>query len=112
MNMTQIGYPRTSTLSAICKIAIITVICLWSSLEAKTASGVTKIAVMLKPYAFCPHGRCRYVPVGLEFNTPLSYTGTEPATKVAQRFSYDAYEQARSKMEQLQSRGHDVARLR
>ena len=72
---------------------------------AKTASGVAVIAVMPKPYA-CPHGRCIY-PGGLEFNTPLSYTGTEPATKVAQRFSYDAYEQARSKMEQLQSRGHD-----
>ena len=76
---------------------------------AKTASGVAVIAVMPKPYA-CPHGRCIYCPGGLEFNTPLSYTGTEPATKVAQRFSYDAYEQARSKMEQLQSRGHDLGK--
>ena len=76
---------------------------------AKTASGVAVIAVMPKPYA-CPHGRCIYCPGGLEFNTPLSYTGTEPATKVAQRFSYDAYEQVRSKMEQLQSRGHDLGK--
>ena len=76
---------------------------------AKTASGVAVIAVMPKPYA-CPHGRCIYCPGGLEFNTPLSYTGTEPATKVAQRFGYDAYEQVRSKMEQLQSRGHDVGK--
>ena len=49
---------------------------------AKTASGVAVIAVMPKPYG-CPHGRCVYCPGGLEFNTPLSYIGTEPATKVA-----------------------------
>src|SRR3712207_7172458 len=66
---------------------------------AKTASGVAVIAVMPKPYE-CPHGRCVYCPGGLEFNTPLSYTGTEPATKVAQRFSYDPHEQVRSKMDQ------------
>lgn len=76
---------------------------------AKTASGVAVIAVMPKPYT-CPHGRCIYCPGGIEFNTPLSYTGTEPATKVAQRFSYDPYQQVRSKIEQLQSRGHDTGK--
>jgi elongator complex protein 3 len=76
---------------------------------AKTASGVAVIAVLPKPYA-CPHGRCIYCPGGIEFNTPLSYTGTEPATKVAQRFSYDPYQQVRSKMDQLQSRGHDTGK--
>src|SRR5215216_1833083 len=75
----------------------------------KTASGVAVIAVMPKPYA-CPHGKCIYCPGGIEFNTPLSYTGTEPATKVAQRFSYDPYQQVRSKMDQLQSRGHDTGK--
>jgi elongator complex protein 3 (tRNA carboxymethyluridine synthase) len=75
----------------------------------KTASGVAVIAVMPKPYG-CPHGRCIYCPGGIEFNTPLSYTGTEPATKVAQRFSYDPYQQVRSKMDQLQSRGHDIGK--
>jgi elongator complex protein 3 len=76
---------------------------------AKTASGVAVIAVMPKPYR-CPHGRCIYCPGGIEFNTPLSYTGTEPVTKIAQRFSYDPYQQVRSKMEQLQSRGHDTGK--
>jgi elongator complex protein 3 len=76
---------------------------------AKTASGVAVIAVMPKPYA-CPHGRCIYCPGGIEFNTPLSYTGSEPATKVAQRFSYDPYQQVRSKMQQLRSRGHDIGK--
>jgi elongator complex protein 3 len=76
---------------------------------AKTASGVAVIAVMPKPYR-CPHGRCIYCPGGIEFNTPLSYTGTEPATKIAQRFSYDPYQQVHSKIEQLQSRGHDTGK--
>ncbi|HEX6560488.1 MAG TPA: tRNA uridine(34) 5-carboxymethylaminomethyl modification radical SAM/GNAT enzyme Elp3, partial [Nitrososphaera sp.] len=74
---------------------------------AKTASGVAVIAVMPKPYE-CPHGKCIYCPGGIEFNTPLSYTGTEPSTKAAQKFQFDPYEQVSSKMKQLQSRGHDT----
>ena len=76
---------------------------------AKTASGIAVIAVMPKPYE-CPHGRCMYCPGGVEFNTPLSYTGTEPATRAAQRFSYDPYQQVSSKMQQLQSRGHETGK--
>lgn len=75
----------------------------------KTASGVAVVAVMPKPYE-CPHGRCTYCPGGIEFNTPLSYTGTEPATRAAQKFSYDPYLQVRGKLEQLQSRGHDTGK--
>ena len=76
---------------------------------AKTASGVAVIAVMPKPYE-CPHGRCIYCPGGIEFNTPLSYTGTEPATKAAQQFSFDPHDQVASKIRQLQSRGHDTGK--
>src|SRR5262245_13193207 len=76
---------------------------------AKTASGVAVVAVMPKPFN-CPHGTCSYCPGGIEFNTPLSYTGTEPATKAAQLFSYDPYMQVRSKLQQLQSRGHDTGK--
>jgi elongator complex protein 3 len=76
---------------------------------AKTASGVAVVAVMPKPYE-CPHGKCIYCPGGIEFNTPLSYTGTEPATKAAQKFSYDPYQQVRGKVEQLQARGHDTGK--
>lgn len=36
---------------------------------AKTASGVSVVALMPKPYA-CPHGRCSYCPGGIEFNSP------------------------------------------
>jgi elongator complex protein 3 len=76
---------------------------------AKTASGVAVIAVMPKPYE-CPHGRCIYCPGGIEFNTPLSYTGTEPATRSAQKFQYDPHEQVSSKLKQLQARGHDTGK--
>ena len=76
---------------------------------AKTASGVAVVAVMPKPYE-CPHGKCTYCPGGIEFNTPLSYTGTEPATKAAQKFGYDPYQQVRGKVEQLQARGHDTGK--
>lgn len=76
---------------------------------AKTASGVAVIAVMPKPYE-CPHGRCIYCPGGIEFNTPLSYTGTEPAAKAAQQFSFDPHDQVASKIKQLQSRGHDTGK--
>ena len=76
---------------------------------AKTASGVAVVTVMPKPFA-CPHGRCVYCPGGIEFNTPLSYTGTEPATRAAQNFEFDSHKQAKSKLEQLQARGHDTGK--
>ena len=36
----------------------------------------------------CPHGKCIYCPGGIEDNTPLSYVGTEPVTKIAQHVNY------------------------
>ena len=77
---------------------------------AKTASGVAVIAVMPKPYD-CPHGKCIYCPGGLEYNTPMSYIGTEPATKIAQSFEYDAYHQIKSKLNQLYQRGHNITKI-
>ena len=76
----------------------------------KTASGVAVIAVMPKPYA-CPHGKCIYCPGGIEYNTPMSYVGTEPATKIAQSFEYDAYYQVKSKLSQLYQRGHNISKI-
>ncbi|HSF50505.1 MAG TPA: tRNA uridine(34) 5-carboxymethylaminomethyl modification radical SAM/GNAT enzyme Elp3, partial [Nitrososphaeraceae archaeon] len=73
-------------------------------------SGVAVIAVMPKPYA-CPHGKCIYCPGGIEYNTPMSYVGTEPATKIAQSFEYDAYYQVKSKLSQLYQRGHNVSKI-
>jgi elongator complex protein 3 len=76
----------------------------------KTRSGVLVIAVMPKPYD-CPHGRCVYCPGGISVNTPLSYTGQEPVTKVAQKFAYNPYEQIRSRLAQLCSMGHDTGKV-
>lgn len=75
----------------------------------KTQSGIAVITVMPMPYD-CPHGKCIYCPGGKEYNTPLSYIGTEPATKVAQKVNYDAYEQVITKLRQLLARGHEVSK--
>jgi elongator complex protein 3 len=76
----------------------------------KTASGVAVIAVMPKPFV-CPHGRCIYCPGGIQENVPLSYTGTEPCAKYAQRFGFDPFKQIRSKLNQLSSRGHGLDKV-
>ena len=75
----------------------------------KTQSGIAVITVMPMPYD-CPHGKCVYCPGGKEYNTPLSYVGTEPSTKFAQRVKYDSYEQVRYKIKQLMEGGHEVSK--
>ncbi|HXW11560.1 MAG TPA: tRNA uridine(34) 5-carboxymethylaminomethyl modification radical SAM/GNAT enzyme Elp3 [Nitrososphaeraceae archaeon] len=76
----------------------------------KTASGILVITVMAKPYD-CPHGKCIYCPGGKEFNIPLSYTGKEPVTKLAQKFEFDPKSQIASKLEQEVLRGHNVSKV-
>jgi elongator complex protein 3 len=76
----------------------------------KTASGVLVITVMAKPYD-CPHGRCIYCPGGKELNIPLSYTGKEPVTRLAQKLDYDPKNQIISKLEQEYSRGHNISKI-
>jgi len=76
----------------------------------KSASGVTVIAVMPKPYA-CPHGRCSYCPGGIEFNTPNSYTGKEPITISAIENQYDPKIQISKKIQHLISFGHDPTKI-
>ena len=76
----------------------------------KTASGILVITVMAKPYD-CPHGKCIYCPGGKELNIPLSYTGKEPVTKLAQKFEFDPKSQIASKLEQEVLRGHNVSKV-
>ena len=75
----------------------------------KTQSGIAVITVMPMPYD-CPHGKCIYCPGGKEYDTPLSYIGTEPSTKFAQRVKFDSYEQVRYKIMQLMEGGHEVSK--
>ena len=77
---------------------------------AKTASGVSVVALMPKPYA-CPHGRCTYCPGGIEFNSPNSYTGNEPSTLNAIDSNYDPKLQITSKIEKLIAFGHDPSKM-
>ena len=74
---------------------------------SKTSSGIAVITVMPMPFE-CPHGKCIYCPGGIDANTPLSYIGTEPATKIAQNVEYDPFRQVWSKIIQLIERGHSV----
>lgn len=63
----------------------------------RVLSGVAPVAVMARPYK-CPHGRCVYCPGGLEYNTPQSYIGDEPALMRARRVDYDPYLQVRARL--------------
>jgi elongator complex protein 3 len=74
---------------------------------SKTSSGIAVITVMPMPFE-CPHGKCIYCPGGIDVNTPLSYIGTEPATKIAQNVNYDPFRQVWSKIIQLIERGHSA----
>jgi elongator complex protein 3 len=76
----------------------------------KTASGVLVITVMAKPYD-CPHGKCIYCPGGKELNIPLSYTGKEPVTRLAQKVNFDPRYQIITKLEQERSRGHNISKV-
>ena len=76
----------------------------------KTASGVSVIALMPKPFA-CPHGRCTYCPGGIEFNSPNSYTGNEPSTLNAIENNYNPKLQITSKIEKLVAFGHDPSKM-
>ncbi len=76
----------------------------------KTASGVLVITVMAKPYD-CPHGKCIYCPGGRELNIPLSYTGKEPVTRLAQKVNFDPRYQIITKLEQERSRGHNISKV-
>ncbi|MCE9652138.1 MAG: tRNA uridine(34) 5-carboxymethylaminomethyl modification radical SAM/GNAT enzyme Elp3 [Nitrosarchaeum sp.] len=76
----------------------------------KTASGVSIIALMPKPYA-CPHGRCTYCPGGIETNSPNSYTGKEPSTLNAIENQFDPKLQITTKIEKLIAFGHDPSKM-
>lgn len=84
----------------------------------RTASGVAVVAVMCKPHR-CPHiamtgNICVYCPGGpdsdFEYSTQ-SYTGYEPTSMRAIRARYDPYEQARQRIDQLRSLGHNVDKV-
>ncbi len=77
----------------------------------RTASGVTVVAVMTKPWP-CPQGQpCAYCPGGPSKGVPQSYTGLEPASMRGSQNAYDAYKQVRHRMEQYEAIGHAVDKV-
>ncbi|KAI5294464.1 Elongator subunit [Ascosphaera acerosa] len=84
----------------------------------RTSSGIAVVAVMCKPHR-CPHiaytgNICVYCPGGpdsdFEYSTQ-SYTGYEPTSMRAIRARYDPFEQARGRLDQIQSLGHSVDKV-
>ena len=78
--------------------------------QVRSASGVTTVAVMAKPYA-CPHGKCTYCPGGPDVGVPRAYTGKEPAVMRALENEYDPYLQVQSRVIQLHAMGHPIDKV-
>src|SRR5438445_10080488 len=78
--------------------------------QVRSASGVTTVAVMPKPYA-CPHGTCTYCQGGPEVGVPRAYTGKEPAVMRALESKYDSFQQVSSRLSQLRHMGHFVDKV-
>ncbi|HMK48028.1 MAG TPA: tRNA uridine(34) 5-carboxymethylaminomethyl modification radical SAM/GNAT enzyme Elp3, partial [Methanocella sp.] len=85
------------------------VIALLQKRPIRTISGVAVVAVMTSPEK-CPHGKCVPCPGGVDsiFDSPQSYTGTEPAALRAKQENYDPYKQVTVRLQQLQQIGHDL----
>ena len=76
----------------------------------KSASGISVISVMTKPYN-CPHGVCIFCPGGEKVGTPQSYLPTEPATMRALEAEYDPERQIENRFKQLKSIGHYIDKV-
>jgi len=69
----------------------------------RTLSGVTTIAIMIKPDGSCKHS-CIYCPY--TGKAPKSYTGEEPAALRARNALFSAAEQAKTRLAQYKATGH------
>jgi len=73
----------------------------------KTISGVTPIAVMVKPRP-CAHGVCRYCPM---LEVPQSYTPKSPPVIRAKMLNYSAYEQILSRLKAFKLMNHPTDKI-
>lgn len=69
----------------------------------RTLSGITTLAVMIRPAESCRHS-CIYCPY--TGKAPKSYTGEEPAALRARNASFSAAEQIRTRLKQYKATGH------
>jgi elongator complex protein 3 len=68
----------------------------------RTISGIAPLAVMLPPRE-CPHGACIFCP---SLNAPQSYTPKSPVVMRAAKVNFDAFLQAKNRLESLKLMGH------
>ncbi len=76
----------------------------------RAISGVTVIAVMSKPFPCPPQAQCIYCPGGVDYGTPKSYTGFEPASARGKQYNYDPFQQVYNRVEHLESLGHNTTK--
>ncbi len=76
----------------------------------RSLSGVAIVTVQAPPEA-CPHGTCTFCPGGPSKGTAQSYTGHEPAARRAKRHAFDPFDQARSRLQELEHNGHPVDKV-
>ena len=77
----------------------------------RTASGVTVVAVMTRPWP-CPQEEpCAYCPGGPSKGLPQSYTGCEPAAMRGSQNDYDPYSQVEHRIAQYEAIGHMVDKV-
>jgi len=73
----------------------------------KTISGVTPLAVMLKPRK-CSHGICSYCPT---LDVPQSYTPKSPVVMRASQLNYDAEKQVKARLKSFEVMGHETSKI-
>ncbi|MFQ5761753.1 MAG: tRNA uridine(34) 5-carboxymethylaminomethyl modification radical SAM/GNAT enzyme Elp3 [Candidatus Bathyarchaeia archaeon] len=78
--------------------------------KVRSVSGVNVVAVMTQP-SRCPHGTCSYCPGGIDFGSPQSYTGHEPAAMRGSQHDFDPAAQVSGRIAQLRQIGHDVDKV-
>jgi elongator complex protein 3 len=79
--------------------------------KVRAVSGVTVIAAMTKPSPCPKESPCAYCPGGPQAGVPQSYTGYEPAAMRGIQNRYNPFRQVKSRMEQLESVGHEVDKV-
>lgn len=75
--------------------------------KVRTLSGIANITVLMKSYG-CP-GKCIFCPT--QPGMPKSYFSTQPAMLRAVRNEFDAYKQVKTRLNGLQSQGHDISKI-
>ncbi|MEM4216807.1 MAG: tRNA uridine(34) 5-carboxymethylaminomethyl modification radical SAM/GNAT enzyme Elp3 [Candidatus Methanomethylicaceae archaeon] len=77
----------------------------------RSASGIYTVAVMTKP-SKCPKDRpCSYCPGGVDYGTPQSYFGKEPALMRGIQSNFDPYKQVMYRLTQYSMIGHRPSKI-